>query len=269
MLRVMMVGLMAVTLFTGCPGKPAGDGGSGDDTEVADGEDSGGEETPASELVEFPKDTATATITGVVKFGKAKAPKRRKLPMSSDKACEEAHSGKPVLDESIVLNDDKTLRNCFVYIKKGLGKYKFEPPKEPVEFDQVGCVYIPHVAGAMVDQEVKFKNSDPTSHNVHTFPKKNEAINVSQTKGAVDTWVPDTPEVAVKVKCDIHAWMSSYVCVVRHPFYAVTGDGGSFSLGKLPPGEYVVGIWHERLGTQEMTVTIADGESKAIEFVFK
>ena len=62
--------------------------------------------------------------------------------------------------------------------------------------------------------------------------------------------------------------MGSYIGLVKHPFFAVTADGGTFSLGKLPPGEYVVEAWHEVFGTKEQTITVGDGETKAVEFSF-
>ncbi|MCZ6916612.1 MAG: prealbumin-like fold domain-containing protein [Gemmatimonadetes bacterium] len=65
------------------------------------------------------------------------------------------------------------------------------------------------------------------------------------------------------VKCDIHGWMSGVLAVFDHPFFAVTGDDGTFSLDGLPPGDYVVEAWHEILGTQVHTVSVtADGMSE-------
>jgi hypothetical protein len=41
-----------------------------------------------------------------------------------------------------------------------------------------------------------------------------------------------------------------------HPYFAVTGEDGSFSLKNVPPGDYTVTVWHEKLGTKEMKVTV-------------
>ena len=62
--------------------------------------------------------------------------------------------------------------------------------------------------------------------------------------------------------------MSSWVCVTRYPFYAVTGEDGAFALEKLPPGEYTIEAWHEAYGTKTQTVTVGDGETKEIAFSF-
>ena len=78
-----------------------------------------------------------------------------------------------------------------------------------------------------------------------------------------------TKEVMVPFKCDVHGWMRAYVGVLDHPFFAVTGPDGTFSLKGLPPGTYTVEAWHETLGTQTQTVTIGDMESKDVAFAFE
>jgi hypothetical protein len=75
-------------------------------------------------------------------------------------------------------------------------------------------------------------------------------------------------EVLIPVKCNVHPWMKSYIGVLRHPFFAVTGSDGSFTFQGLPPGDYVIEAWHEKYGTTEQKVTLAAKETKTIEFTF-
>jgi hypothetical protein len=72
----------------------------------------------------------------------------------------------------------------------------------------------------------------------------------------------------VPVRCDVHAWMRAYVAAIEHPYFAVTGATGRFSLADLPPGTYTLEAWHEQLGTLEQTITIAARESRDVEFTF-
>jgi hypothetical protein len=76
-------------------------------------------------------------------------------------------------------------------------------------------------------------------------------------------------EVMVPFKCDVHGWMNAYAGVMDHPFYAVTGQNGTFELKTLPPGNYVIEAWHEKLGTQTQNVTIGAKETKDVSFTFK
>jgi hypothetical protein len=65
------------------------------------------------------------------------------------------------------------------------------------------------------------------------------------------------PEI-VRIECDLHSWMTAWVVVAAHPFYAVTGADGSFAFDNLPPGQYKLQIWHERLGTLPASVTVGE-----------
>lgn len=207
----------------------------------------------------------TASVSGMVRF-KGSAPKLGKIQMAADPICKAQHA-KPVEADEVIVNPNQTLKNVFVYVKEGAEAYT--APKDPVVLDQVGCLYEPHVLGVQVGQPVEIKNSDPTLHNVHALPQINEGFNFGQAnKGMTTTKTFSKPEVMIPVKCDVHSWMKSYIGVVNHPFYSVTGSDGSFSLKGLPAGTYTVEAWHEKYGTQTAQVTVADGESKTLEFTF-
>jgi hypothetical protein len=95
---------------------------------------------------------------------------------------------------------------------------------------------------------------------VNARPKTNTEFNFGQhTAGQRDTRTFDRAEVMVPFRCDVHGWMVAYVGVLPHPFFAVTGDDGAFTLQGLPAGTYTVEAWHEQLGTQTQTVTVAEG----------
>ncbi len=208
-----------------------------------------------------------ASIEGSVKFSGAK-PVMKPVAMDATPACQRQHE-KPVLSEEVVVNDNGTLRNVFIYVKSGLPAQKWPVPKM-VTVDQNGCVYKPHVLGVMVDQEIQFLNSDPTNHNIHPLPRTNREWNESQPpKGDPKVKTFSKPEVMIPVKCNVHPWMRVYVGVVEHPFFAVTGEDGSFSLKNLPPGEYTLEAWHERYGTKEIKVKVGPKETGKAEFAFQ
>jgi len=207
----------------------------------------------------------TATITGTVRFAEGEPPRVYPIDMSADENCEELHD-EPVRTETVVLDDDGMLQNVFVWVREGIGG-TYDPPAQPVTLSQQGCTYHPHVFGIMVGQRLRIVNDDATLHNVHALPEENDSFNFGQPKKGDESFKAfDFPEVMVPFKCDVHNWMNCYAGVVPHPFFDVTGDGGSFTLGGLPGGTYVVQAWHETFGTVEQRVTVGDGESKSIEF---
>ncbi|MGH7893553.1 MAG: cupredoxin domain-containing protein [Candidatus Binatia bacterium] len=196
----------------------------------------------------------TGTISGEVRF-EGPVPAMKEVRFGSFAECAGQHQG-PVYAGDVVVADGK-VANAFVYIKDGLGDRVFAVPTEPVEIDQVGCLYKPRVAGAQVDETVKFVNSDPLLHNVHGTPKASSAWNVSLArKGAEREIRIAKPEVMVSVRCDLHPWMQGWIGVVDHPYFAVTGPDGAFTLTDVPPGDYTLGVWHERLGVRETRVSL-------------
>ncbi len=215
-----------------------------------------------------PVDAATAgNVTGRVTFA-GTAPKPAAVRMESDPNC--MPPGGAATDEAVVLGQNGALQNAFVYVKDGLGDLRFPIPSNTPVLDQKGCLYTPHVIGVQVGQSIEILNSDPTLHNVHAVPTSNQEFNTGQPlPGMKHTHRFSTREVMVPFKCDVHPWMRAYVGVLDHPYFAVTGPDGSFDLKGLPPGTYTIEAWHETLGTQTQTVTIAAKESGTAAFEFK
>jgi plastocyanin len=229
----------------------------------------GGGEKPAGSApaapVTNPVDPATAgSIGGKVTF-MGTPPPPQPISMSSDPRC----MNPDARTEAVMVSSDGSLQNVFVYVKDGLGNLKFPVPPTALVLDQKGCQYRPHVFGVQVGQPIEILNSDPTLHNIHAWPMANQEFNVGQAlQGLKDTHVFSTREVMVPFRCDVHRWMNSFVGVLDHPFFAVTGADGTFQLKGLPPGTYTVEAWHEKYGTKTASVTIGAKESKDVAFAF-
>ena len=188
--------------------------------------------------------------------------------MDADPVCQQQHTS-PMYSEEVVVNDNKTLKNVFVYVKEGV-KGPFPAPTTPATMTQMGCWYQPHVFGLQVDQPFDIVNADATLHNVNAKPTSNPPFNIAQpVKGMKSTKKFSKPEVMVTFKCNVHPWMHAFAGVLDHPFFSVTGTDGAFAISGLPAGTYTIAAWHEKYGTQTQTVTVGDGESTSVDVTFK
>jgi len=215
------------------------------------------------------------SVTGAIAYNGA-APAPKKIDTSADPVCGQKNPN--LATEDTVVTNGK-LANVFVYIKDGttaagkkVGDYMWEAPMAAATLDQNGCHYKPHVLGVMTGQKLSVTNSDPTQHNIHPTPKNNPEWNQTQPNGAppIEKTFKQA-EVLIPVKCNQHPWMKAYIGVLKHPFFAVSAEDGSFTIKGVPAGKYTVAAWHEggATGTEktmEVTVT-ANGSAKA-DFAF-
>jgi plastocyanin len=215
------------------------------------------------------------TVTGKVTYT-GTAPEGKKIDTSADAAC--TSKSPDLKTEEWVVKDGK-VANTFVYIKDGtmdggkkISEFTWPAPGTPATLDQNGCHYKPHVMGVVAKQDITITNSDPTTHNIHFTPKNNPDWNQQQSNGAgAMTHKLSVAEVLVPVKCNQHPWMKAYVGVLKHPFFAVSGDDGSFTIKGVPPGKYTVVAWHEggTNGTEKtMEVTVPAKGAATADFSF-
>jgi plastocyanin len=211
-----------------------------------------------------PKDSAV--IVGWVNYD-GEAPKPKAINFGAEKICGDLNRDKAANYETLLINPNGTVKNTLVAIR-GKVPGDYPAPANPVVVDQVGCIFTPHVVAILAGQEIEFRNSDPVSHNIRFVATRNPAFNnVFATKSSTKTKI-ESPEFGIPLKCDIHFWMSGYVHVLPHPFFAITGDDGSFAISGVPPGTYTLISWHESLKPKTESVTVGAGEVKQVDFTF-
>jgi len=216
-------------------------------------------------------------VTGIIRFKGAKPEAKPVTEIGGNAFCKEhQENGELPLHDNFVFGkngNDDTLVNVLVYVSKGLEGKSFEKPKEPAILDQVGCMYTPHVVGVMAGQTLQILNSDATLHNVMTTPRENPPFNIGMpVQGSKLEKVFNKAEFKMNLKCFMHPWMSAYVHVLPHPFFAVSGNDGSYTIKGLPPGEYEITVLHETSMFQAepavAKVKVGPGETKTADFVF-
>jgi plastocyanin len=135
------------------------------------------------------------------------------------------------------------------------------PLPKPLDIDQNHCRFEPHVSVVPAGSTVRFLNSDGVSHNVKLNSTRNDALNQTIGAGSSQEHVLSRAE-NIYIECTLHSWMNSWLFVTDTPHYAVTDGTGSFEIAGLPPGEYTVEVWHEKLGKGKGKATI-DAKGKA------
>ena len=172
-------------------------------------------------------------------------------------------------EEEVIVGAAGGLKNVVVRITKGISG-RYDPPPAPAVVDQSACMYRPRVQGIVLGQPVQIKNSDMTLHNVHGYKGPSTLFNQAEIPGQPPmTKQFNDADQMVKLKCDVHPWMTGYVLVSTNPFFAVTGDDGSFKITGLPAGSYTVEAWHERYGAKTAQVTVAADKPAEAAFQFE
>jgi plastocyanin len=206
-------------------------------------------------------------ITGTIHFT-GKAPARTKIDMSMDPAC--AMTAAENDAEQFMVANGK-LANVYIYIKSGAKPSMAPTNTAPVILDQKGCRYTPHVIALQQGGSVEFRNSDPTMHNIHTTPAdaSSPSIDVSQGPlGQPQTRQFNKPETMLPVRCNNHPWMNSFINVADTPYFAISSADGSFTISGLPPGNYTVAAVHEKLGEQDLQITVPPKGTAKSDFTF-
>ncbi len=197
-----------------------------------------------------------------------KPPEMKTIDMSGVPSCAQLHPD-PITEETVIVSPQGELKNVVVSISNESNRLAGEAPKTPAVLDQQGCMYVPHVLAMMTGQDLVVKNSDPFLHNVHSLSTDN-GFNMGQPNindGQKVDPQPQTPEI-FRVKCDIHPWMTAWIAVFDHPYFAVTADDGKFTFKSPPDGDYTLVAWQEKFGKLQQKINVKNGIAQA-DFIFK
>jgi plastocyanin len=142
-----------------------------------------------------------------------------------------------------------------VFLDKVSGS--FRPPARPVTMDQQGMKFVPHILAVQKGQTVMFANHDAVRHNI--FTPDNEKYNLG-TWGQGESKPHTFSQVGIYHQlCNVHPEMGAVIVVLENPYFAVTGDDGSFQIPNVPPGKYTLKTWSEKLPEHTQAITVTAG----------
>ena len=208
--------------------------------------------------------TDGGTLSGTVTY-EGTAPPPQKIEVTKDpEVC-----GKDKTAPNLVVGQGGGIANVVVVVNATKGK-KLEVPAQNPTFDQKTCEFHPHVLAFPAGSTIDVTNSDGILHNIHTTSTVNPSQNQAQPKFKQKIQIKvEKPEWPINVKCDVHGWMSGYWISEEHPYVAVTDANGAFKIADLPPGDYQVELWQEKLGKKTMPASIKAKEETKVAWTMK
>lgn len=207
----------------------------------------------------------TGAIQGHIRLD-GPAPANPIIRMGADPKCSQMYKAARPTQDFVHRSTDGGLANALVEVE---GKFPaVKPPATPVTIEQRGCIFLPRVVAAQVGQRLEVKNEDPVGHNVHSLSTANP-FNASQpVTGMVLKVDLKNADPMLRIKCDLHSWMIAYVAVRTHPYLAVSGADGSFTVANVPAGTHTLKVWHERFGPLTQSVVVMAGKTSSIDFTY-
>lgn len=196
------------------------------------------------------------TVQGVVRLGGSSTVPRPTLVRNTTDpvVCGRAHT----LEDWLVSGTNRGVQNVILTVE-GVPPEKIRslvPGRLVLENKR--CGFVPHASVLTVGSTIETVNRDPVLHTVHFYGPMDVNIALPVQGMRVARRV-DTAGMVV-VKCDVHGWMQAFVGVDIHPFHGVSDVSGVFRISDIPPGDYVLHAWHEKLGDHRETVHVRAGE---------
>jgi len=205
--------------------------------------------------------TDGGTLSGTVTI-EGTAPPPAKIEVTKDpEVC--GKESKEKVNPSLLVGPGGGIQYVVVTVKAAKGK-KLEVPAEHPVFDQKTCEFHPHVLVFPAGSTIDVKNSDGILHNIHTTSTVNPSQNQAQPKFKPLIQIKVEKPETIAIKCDVHGWMSAYWVATDTPYVAVTDASGSFKIADLPPGDYDVELWQEKLGKVTQKASIKPKEETKV-----
>jgi plastocyanin len=211
-------------------------------------------------LVAASAEAQTGSVDGTVTLSRALASRRVRFRIYS----EPGKGATPPSQPSGDLKDEYA--NVVVYLErdKALDGGPNRHPEHP-SMRQHDETFVPHVLPILKGTTVEFPNDDEIFHNVFSLsgPKQ---FDLPKYPAGASRSVTFPKAGVVNVFCHIHTDMSAVIFVLDNAFFVTPGEDGRFTLGDIPPGEYTIVAWHERIKPVRKKIRIVAGQKTSVSF---
>ena len=225
---------------------------------------------PALAAYEIAPVAQSGTLNGAVRFTGTVPPVERIVKNKDYEVCGKGH----IERSPVQISSEKGLRGAVIALLNIPKGKPWKPEAIKPKLRQKGCAYIPHLQVAQRNARLEVLNEDSVLHNIHAYEPVGSALrtmfNLAQPNAAkVRRRLKTRRGEAVRIECDAHKWMLSWVYLVKNPYYAVTDSEGAFRIDGIPPGAYQLTVWHPTLGKQKHRATIRPNGAETIAFTYE
>jgi plastocyanin len=163
----------------------------------------------------------------------------------------------------------RNAENAVIYIDKIDGQ-TFNPSEKHAMIDQKNLMFMPHVLPVIAGTTVDFHNNDDVMHNVFSPDKCADKFNLgSWPKGENRSYTFKNAGCRATLLCNVHPEMEGYVVVLQNPYFAVSAKDGTYSIKNVPPGKYILTIWHEKLKGKPVEIVVPKEGAVTQDFVIE
>lgn len=185
-----------------------------------------------------------------------------------DKDVEACGGDRP--SDELLVGSGGGIQNVVLSIETVTSGKDWNLPQE-FTYDQKKCSFVPRILLIKPNMAGAVLNSDSVGHNFHTISKGIYNINKKIQPGSKMVVSGDRIRRSgmIRAKCDFHSWMGGVWVVAETPYTVISDKDGNFSIGDIPPGNYTLKVWHEKLGESEQKVVVKKGEATKVDIALK
>ena len=168
--------------------------------------------------------------------------------------------------EDFIIGPNGSLKDAVVMLNEVKQGKPFDLPK--VRIDAIDCDFLPFVNVLRDKDEITVINMDPVEHDIQGY----ETARVRGARVLFNRPLPMNPFHKVfgllhshkhmagqpmiekihlrkgrnifVMQCGFHPYMFSWGVVINNPYYFITKEDGQFEISDVPPGEYILQVWH-------------------------
>lgn len=178
----------------------------------------------------------------------------------------------------VLVGPNRGLKNVVILIED-IQRGKAYKKDQTVRYTNKNCMFVPHVATAVLQQKLGITSNDPILHNTHLYyGSQLKSQSNSNLRTLYNVAVPMQDRIhrrtlrksgLITVKCDLHEWMRGYIYVGQNPYITVSAEDGQFTLKDVPPGKYRLKLWHETLGEVHRDVTVSASKTSRLNHAYQ